>query len=168
FFVEGWGFYKRANLRENGSIFNAIKWGRRTEAGDFGLVTTGVFSHADLVANFNGMRFWNQLLMFNPDPIDQTITPILNCENGNWSIERTFDFSDFVDPAMDEGINCNFYRSKKIQQHVSDKIIDNYRLLSLFSRSFSFCPIYRKRCLGLSEKYGDYANLLLHPTCLEK
>ena len=47
----------------------ALSWGEMREKGVYGFSTTGIFSYADLVANFNGYRFWNRVLKTEKDPI---------------------------------------------------------------------------------------------------
>ena len=62
FFAEGWQYFELTEF-ENQNIEQALDWGKRQEAGKFGYSTTGIFSFADLIANFNGWRFWNKVLL---------------------------------------------------------------------------------------------------------
>ena len=72
---------------------------------------SGIFSYADLVANLNGLRFWNSILARKPDPIQKTVTvrPYIGCTNGKWKRLREFHWTDYVDPAWDEAVNCNIF-----------------------------------------------------------
>lgn len=58
FFAEGWKYFELTQYDDQ-SIVDALEWGKQQETGKFGYTTTGIFSFADLVANFNGWRFWN-------------------------------------------------------------------------------------------------------------
>lgn len=167
FFVEGWSFFERAYLDQDEiSIMDAIHWGQKTERTYFGMTTTGIYSNADLVANFNGMRFWNSILSFSPDALSGNLpSSYLSCQNGNWKIVRDFDIRDYVDAAFDEGINCNYYDTPKIEEHVTEKIKDSFWFKSIFTRNFEFCPVQKKKCEGLGEKYAPFSNEILHQEC---
>lgn len=166
FFVEGWSFYKRAYLKyDDIRIDKAIKWGQGTERTYFGMTTTGIYSNADLMANFNGMRFWNQLLGFQKDPLRKFKEPILTCKNSKWKLNTKFNFEEYIDAGMDEGVNCNYYDSETIEGHVTSKIRDSFWFKNLFSSNFDFCPVRKSKCEGLATKYGDYSSQLLHKVC---
>ena len=68
FFAEGWRYFEFSQ-EEEGGLQQAMGWGRGMEDGLFGTTTTGIFSYADLVANFNGWRFWNRILLLESDPM---------------------------------------------------------------------------------------------------
>jgi hypothetical protein len=79
FFAQGWKYFDRAyrNGSEGGDesgggdehgIEAALAWGERTERTYYGFYTTGIYSHADLAANFDGMRFWLRVLGHGDDP----------------------------------------------------------------------------------------------------
>ncbi len=72
FFAEGWEYFEQTH-RKNATVEQAIQWGSRQEAGKFGYATTGVYSYADLVANFNGWRFWNEIVGSRDDPLKGAI-----------------------------------------------------------------------------------------------
>ena len=165
FFVEGHEFYKRAYLDDDGSIEKAIDWGIDTENGKFGLVTTGVFSHADLVANFNGMRFWNELLAFKKDPIsDDTYhnQAYFICENNNWRLNKKFDLDQYTDSMWDERINCNEYRNDEILA----KVLARYENVYEDAKGKKFCPAIESRCEDVKEIYKEFSEKLIHPLCL--
>ncbi len=54
---------------------------------------TGSYSNADLVANYEGYRFYRSL--FDDDVISGK-TAILRWENNRWVIQREFDWADHV------------------------------------------------------------------------
>jgi hypothetical protein len=174
FFAEGWQYFELTEY-ENQSIEQALDWGKHQEAGKFGYSTTGIFSFADLVANFNGWRFWNKVLLKQDDPLKGVLAnlfnqPYITCDiqfiasikNKKivkaWEYNSRFDLSDYVDGTWDEGNNCNSYEDPFIEEKVMSRIknVDPY---------FS-CPFIAEHCLEAQEKYGYYAKYVLHPYCL--
>ena len=166
FFVEGFSFFEKAYLENDGDISKAIKWGVETENGKYGLVTTGVFSHADLVANFNGMRFWNQILHFSDDPLEKFFyhnKPFLSCKRAKWELVKDFDLNEYTDAAWDEKINCNDYRNEEIALKVLQGFENAYD-----SDSWDgFCPAIKTRCEDVREKYKAFPKDLIHQSCLD-
>jgi hypothetical protein len=175
FFAEGWQYFELT--QEQQTLKQAMDWGKQQEQGKFGYVTTGVFSFADLIANFNGWLFWNKVLLKNADPIKGGIAnffdrPYISCDINLiesmkqrrmirlWAVNLSFDFSDYVDGAWDEGNNCNSYK---------DPIIENKVLERIKKVGFEFsCPYQVKHCINARNKYQKYAKYLLHPACLTR
>ncbi|MFC6672641.1 hypothetical protein [Marinobacterium aestuariivivens] len=56
FFAQGWQYFELTALG-GGTLEQALALGREQEQGRYGYLTTGIFSYADLAANFNGWRF---------------------------------------------------------------------------------------------------------------
>jgi len=79
-----------------------------TERAIFGQMTTGVYSNADLVANFEGYRFYRSL--FEPDIIPGK-PALLRWENDHWVLQRPFTWSDHVNAYWDEALNINHFDS---------------------------------------------------------
>ena len=50
---------KKGNAEE--AVQQAVKWGQKTERTYFGLWVSGVYSNADLYANYAGMKFYDAL-----------------------------------------------------------------------------------------------------------
>lgn len=174
FFAQGWEYYEMTRYDEK-SIDQAIEWGREKETGLFGYTTTGIFSYADLVANFNGWRFWNKVLLEYDDPLKGVIAnffnrPYVTCEiqiidsvkNRKivraWEYNTRFDLSDYIDGVWDEGNNCNSYADPVIEKKVSTRI-------SNVDPGFN-CPFSSGDCSEARDKYGRHARYLLHPSCL--
>ena len=174
FFAEGWKYFELTHYEEN-NIDQALEWGKEQEAGKFGYTTTGIFSFSDLVANFNGWRFWNKILLKENDPLKGAIAnffsrPYITCEiqivasikNKKivkaWKYNTRFDLSDYVDGAWDEGNNCNSYEDPGIEEKVTLRIKN-------VNPDFT-CPFIAEYCLASQEKYGYYAKYVLHPYCL--
>jgi hypothetical protein len=174
FFAQGWQYFELTQ-NENYSIEQALEWGKEQEAGKFGYSTTGIFSFADLVANFNGWRFWNKVLLNEDDPLKGLLAnffnrPYITCDiqiissikNRKivkaWEYNSRFDLSDYIDGSWDEGNNCNSYEDPIIEEKVTLRIKN-------VDPDFS-CPFITDYCLESQEKYGYYAKYVLHPYCL--
>ena len=174
FFAQGWQYFDLTHYDEK-MIEEAIEWGRQKETGIFGYTTTGIFSYADLVANLNGWRFWNKVLLKQDDPLKGGIAnffnrPYVTCDiqildsirNRQiiraWEYNTRFDLSDYIDGAWDEGNNCNSYADPIIEEKVTSRI-------NSVDPDF-VCPLNPDDCLDAQDKYGDYAKYVLHPYCL--
>ncbi len=174
FFAEGWQYYELTHY-DDYNIDKALEWGKQQEAGKFGYSTTGIFSFSDLVANFNGWRFWNKVLLKADDPLKGAFAnffnrPYVRCEIQffdsikklkivkAWEYNSQFDLSDYIDGTWDEGNNCNSYETPMIEEKVTVRIKN-------VDPDFT-CPLLVEYCLESQEKYGYYAKHVLHPYCL--
>lgn len=174
FFAEGWEYFEQ--IRNQGeTIEDVMRWGSRRESGAFGYATTGIYSFADLVANFNGWRFWNAILDHHDAPLkgktaSLLVEPYVHCDIRiiaslkhrkvvkEWQLSRHFDILDYVDGAWDEGHNCNSYADPTIEEKVDLRTEE-------IAPGFS-CPAEPKECYNAQQKYGNLAKYLLHPRCL--
>jgi hypothetical protein len=174
FFAQGWQYFELTQF-EGQNINQALERGRQQEAGKFGYSTTGIFSFADLVSNFNGWRFWNKILVKQDDPLKGALAnffnrPYVSCEiqfmasiknkkiTKAWQFNSQFNLSDYIDGAWDEANNCNSFADPIIEQKVTLRIKN-------VDPDFS-CPYITKHCVEAKDKYGDYAKYVLHPSCL--
>lgn len=174
FFAEGWQYFDLISYDEK-TIEEAIEWGRQKETGMFGYTTTGIFSYADLVANLNGWRFWNKVLLKTDDPLQGIIEnffarPYVSCSVQiidsfrhrklirAWETSSRFDLQKYLDGAWDEGNNCNSYADPTIEEKVTARIEQ--------ADPDFVCPLNAADCRDARDKYGDYAKYVLHPFCL--
>lgn len=104
FLSQGRKFYRR--YRRMGSEAEAAIQSAFTEKAIFGRITTGSFSNADLVANYEGYRFYRSL--FEDDVIPGK-SAILGWEEGHWVVRRPFDWADHVNAYWDEALLPNSY-----------------------------------------------------------
>ena len=123
FFSQGRKFYRR--YLKSGSEEDAARQSAFTERAIFGSGTTGSYSNADLVANYEGYRFYRSL--FDDDVISGK-TAILRWENDGWVIQREFDWADHVNEYWDEALNVSYY-DRLIYKHIRKKFL-------------SLCPQY--------------------------
>lgn len=87
FFQQGLEYYQKATAA-GGSLESAKSYGKGTEEGNYGLLTTGIYSNADLSANLSGYEFWTALV-------------------NNPSLK--FDIKKYVTKSWNEEFNPNFY-----------------------------------------------------------
>jgi len=133
-----------------------------TERALFGQMTTGVYSNADLVANYEGFLFYRSLF---EDDIIPGKAAILAWEDDHWVVQRQFTWADHVNEYWDEALNVNHYDSL-LYPHMK-------------SRLEQFCPDYFKAPdlyeiqdeASLTERYThlqlrDTSELRLSQLCL--
>lgn len=172
FVVEGWSYFETAQLDGEG-IAAALAWGEGTEDTWFGRYTTGVRSFADLVANFEGLRFWLRVRAVAPDPLDggwRSERPYVHCGRRlrlfgerRWRLARELELDDYVTPVWDEAVNCSSYRNAEIEARVKARIAE----LGEAAGVDYTCPVDPEACAEARERYGRWAPRLLHPACLE-
>lgn len=167
FLAEGWKYYEIALLEGEG-VEAAMDWGESAERSYFGLFTTSVYSYADLVANLEGLRFWTHLVGDGPDPLGvpaDADPPYVVCSEGSgdgperWALRREVELAHYVSSAWDEAVNCPRYRSEAIAERVRQRV-------AALGREYR-CPVRPVACVEARERYGDRAERLLHPRCLE-
>lgn len=123
FLSQGRKFYRR--YLRYGSEKKAAEQSAYTERAIFGQLTTGSYSNADLVANYEGYRFYRSLF---EDDIVPGKSAILRWGDDAWVIQREFDWADHVNEYWDEALNINHYNRSLYKRM-------NKRLLIL-------CPYY--------------------------
>jgi len=104
FFSQGRKFYLRfLKLHDEG---RAAERSAYTERAIFGQITTGVYSNADLVANYEGYRFYRSLF---EDGVVPGKPAILAWKDDRWVVQRPFTFADYVNAYWDEALNVNHF-----------------------------------------------------------
>lgn len=104
FLSQGRKFYRR--WVKLGDESKAAEHSAYTERAIFGQMTTGSYSNADLVANYEGFLFYRSLFEDNIVPGKPAI---LKWDNGLWIMQRPFDWADHVNDYWDEALNINHY-----------------------------------------------------------
>jgi hypothetical protein len=111
FFSEGWWYYRdyrrarRAGRSPAEAEAKALRRGVLPERTVLGLMASGVFSVADLEANYQGMRFYGELC----DAED----PQLAREAGEWRLRRPVDFANYVTPEWDESYQPSIFGKRR-------------------------------------------------------
>ena len=143
FFTEGNTYFEITDRMSRG-VEAGLLYGEWSESLYFGAQTTGVYSYADLVANFNGLRFWNRILATHADPLKgEYQAPYIACSNKRWVFNERFSFDDYVDYGWDESINCSAMRTEKLLQQFKQ---------------------YQPQCDGgkVPRRYGDYSRRIIN------
>jgi hypothetical protein len=117
FLSQGWKFYKR--WVKVGDESKAAEQSAFTERALFGQMTTGSYSNADLVANYEGYRFYRSLF---EDDIVGNKPAILAWKQDHWIMQRPFDWSDHVNDYWDEALNINHY-DKLLYPHMKTRLL---------------------------------------------
>ena len=125
FLSQGRKFWNRYQKYEDEA--RAAEHSAYTERALFGQLTTGVYSNADLVANYEGYRFYRSLF---EDDIIEGKKAILDWRDGAWHVQREFTWADHVNAYWDEALNINHF----------DSLLYPY----MKERLEGFCPEYRQ------------------------
>lgn len=104
FFSQGFKYYRRH--RAGWSEDELLARGRYAERWLFGQLTTGVFSNADLVANYEGYLFYRSLF---EDDIVPGKPAIIEWLGSGARLRRPFDWRDHVNAYWDEALNPGLY-----------------------------------------------------------
>lgn len=121
FIAQGFTYYKTCYLKDYG-VEDALLYGINSEMTYFGFTTTGIFSYGDLVANFQGMRFWNDLLGKYPDILNETRPPYIQKKENRWSVTFPVDMRRYFDAAWDERINRNVFSDPELNDCIGNRI----------------------------------------------
>lgn len=136
--------------RSGGNLIDALLLSLSTEQGVMGLTNNGILSYSDMVANYQGLLFYQSLF--------EGQKPFFRCDGINWvRTERKFNVLDYVDDAWDESINCNVYATEATANKVK-KAIDELEV--------SACPVKPKACDEIREKYKHIEKYVISPLCV--
>ncbi len=154
FFSEGWKFY-RYHYEDRDDLDATLLRGALMEVSYYGSLATAVYSYADLVANFQGMRFWNAVLGQHPDVLTgRRPAPLVACRSGHFQVVGTFDWRDYVDAAWDEAINCDDFAAPELIQRVRARLPQGAPL---------GCFTTGNDLSALRARYGRWSRALLNP-----
>lgn len=161
FLGSGFNYFKKHYLKKE-SLREALIIGWKAETGLLGAATTGVMSYADMVANFNGMRFWNHLLAENEDVFGPEEKfnpgPYVVCKDHKWVQVKDMDWSYYIDHAFDEGINCSKFKNKEMTETVISRIA---AIEMKEDRNYQ-CPILPLELDKMVEKYKPFKSFLIN------
>ncbi|MEE2776358.1 MAG: hypothetical protein VYE73_06290 [Acidobacteriota bacterium] len=111
FFGQGRRYYKRylkereAGASELDAVTATVRKGVKLEATVVGGLVDGVFSHADLEANYQGMLLARSFCE-GPDPV-------LVRTSAGWARGHDVDMRAFVNPAFDESYNTSSFKASR-------------------------------------------------------
>ncbi len=108
--------YERAlakGLSKEAALKKANDWGRKSERTFYGNLVSGVYSNADLAANYAGLKFY-QNLTGQINIGEETKLPIIVLENGAWKFNEKVNLSEnllkpFISEHFNEALNPSIY-----------------------------------------------------------
>lgn len=152
---QGFLYFKRNYLNDKGAT-KAIKRGVAYEKTFLGgnKIGNGVFSYGDLSANFNGMRFWNHMLLKREDILGSKMShgPYIVCKSNKWEQKEIIDFRNYIDDSMDEAFNCSKFPSQK----TADMFTARLKKMGMQ------CPLDPAKVQELKTKYGKMASWIIN------
>jgi len=83
------------------ALARAVRWGARAESKIVGGLVDGVFSYADLEANFQGLQLARRFC--------EGTERFLESTDSGWRQARVIDMREFINPGFDETYNINYY-----------------------------------------------------------
>jgi len=92
----------KAGHSSEDAMERTVLWGITQEQGFVGLLIDGIFSYADLEANFQGFLLLRDL--------SQGENPLLINDSEGWRLRQPIDLREYVTPDFDESFNTNSYR----------------------------------------------------------
>ncbi|MBC8345682.1 MAG: hypothetical protein ISR82_06650 [Candidatus Marinimicrobia bacterium] len=137
----------------------AIDLGIMGEKNILGRMASGVFSYADLEANFQGLLLGIGLCQNGK-------TRLIKREN-NWILDKPFDIRDYVNPNWNEAFNPSFYYEEK-NLSFFPKSITVLSNLSKFCPSYHSQKIQKKFELYNSEENPSFSSKYLDQLIREK
>ncbi|MBV9215304.1 MAG: hypothetical protein JO053_03935 [Acidobacteria bacterium] len=109
-FQQGYRYYKiergeaAITIVPGRSVKKAVKWGQNSERTFYGFFVSGVYSNADLAANFAGMRFYQRLT--SPVKIGETTEqPLLSLKEGVWQFNTANLRDELLKPFLSDHLN---------------------------------------------------------------
>ncbi|MBF0361596.1 MAG: hypothetical protein HQK49_11325 [Oligoflexia bacterium] len=139
------------NSLEKNDIYERVTdLGIKSEMGLTGLKSSGVLSYADIEANFQGLRFFENLC----DGDD----PYLDVVDGEWVMKRELDLREYINPFFDESYYDNVYSTKRwslVKEYLlpfCEKKKSDSEVIERFKR---YDKIINNMKLNFSHKYID-------------
>ncbi len=120
-FQQGYTYYRiveRARAKKisyGEGVRKAVNWGRMTEKTFYGYWASGVYSNADLAANFAGMKFYENLTR-EIRIGERTLPPILVLKGGVWAFNENVNLREsllkpFISNHLNEALNPSVFVS---------------------------------------------------------
>ena len=119
FFQQGYSYYKIYNdalkdgMTPAEASAKAVIWGQKTERTYYGTLLTGVYSNADLCANYAGMRFYQGLT--RAIQIGASVRPpVIVLKEGRWEFNENVDLrgvllKPFMSSHLNEALNPSVF-----------------------------------------------------------
>lgn len=168
-FQQGYTYYKiykRAEakgLSPEKAARKANNWGRMTERTFYGTLISGVYSNADLAANYAGMKFYRNLTRAIRIG-ENTHPPILLLKDGFWEFGEPERLSEnllkpFISDHLNEALNPSifiklFWLDSYVRETVGKRSCAAWRLKFPARTERDFAEITERLRLWHGEEYG--------------
>jgi hypothetical protein len=133
--------YERAlakGLQKEAATKLATDWGRMSERTFYGKLVSGVYSNADLAANYAGLKFY-QNLTAQVIIGERVKLPLVILENGFWKFNENVELSEnllkpFLTAHLSEALNPSIYTKffglrSSVRGHVKKRACGEWRAL---------------------------------------
>jgi hypothetical protein len=140
----GAGYY--AKLAAGATLDSVLQYGVHTEESYWGLAATGVYSNADLVANYEGMRFYQSLTQDNVIPGKKAI---VGWDNDLPRVQRTFDVADHVSDYWSEALNPSTF-----SDHLEPVVNDSLKRMCFQHQGTDFSAYVSRHDSELASRYA--------------
>ncbi len=118
-FQQGYTYYrmiedgKKKDLASAEAARKAVNWGRMTEKTYYGFWVSGIYSNADLAANFAGLKFYQNLTR-EIEIAGKTHPAILILKDGVWALNENINLREsllkpFISNHLSEAFNPSIY-----------------------------------------------------------
>lgn len=136
FFDQGYGYFKGLTNSPPRSLKKVLYQGVVDECDVNGPKYSGIFSNADLAANYSGLQFWKRVTGGD--------NPYFICDERGWHQNSIFHWKEYVNPAWDEGINCSIFEDY-MKGVVEKNIADLEKKHEGDGKNFR-CPVDKEKC----------------------
>lgn len=162
--------YERAlakNLSKEAAAKRANDWGRKSERTFYGNLVSGVYSNADLAANYAGLKFYQNLT--GQINIGEAIKlPLVVLENGAWKFNEKVNLSEnllkpFISDHLNEALNPSIYTKvfglrSSVRGHIKKRACGEWRTLRPNFSKADYDEISNRLQRWFGEDYGFTAN----------
>lgn len=137
--------YRAEGFDKEAAMEKVVRWGIIHENGFVGKLVDGIFSHADLEADFQGFMLARDLC--------EGESPYFQRRNGAWVLDRPIDILDYVTPDFDESYNNSHYWALRkrnvlplLRERYGPKIASPI-VAARFARYAEYTPSFSKRII---------------------
>lgn len=172
FFDEGYYYYYIVH-RQGFLLEKALRFGELIESTFEGSGSSGIYSYADLAANYSGYHFWQDTLGSSPENLQSKYVSCSGDRKGYWTSKAPVDLKSYLGPAWDEGMNCNGFQYLSITQGMEKSIL----ALEAKNPHRYHCPIFPERVPAMigeytgskeySKEYKDVLKRVIQPRLLD-
>jgi hypothetical protein len=162
--------YERAlakGLSKEAATKRANDWGRMSERTFYGNLVSGVYSNADLAANFTGLKFY-QNLTGQINIGKKMKLPLVVLENGFWKFNENVELSEnllkpFITTHLNEALNPSIYTPvfglrASVRGRVKKRACGEWRMLHPNRSKADYDELSLRLRTWHGEDYGFTAN----------